>query len=646
MDNLEREVLVGEIRSDLLETRRHLDELKNNILILTSEEFWRTSVEWKLDARTKPFYTGEKDRVVYYATHAALDNKPEPKNPYIPLEERMGRHWTTIALMELTKNVDVFFAPRSDGVVPTNTEVSFMFTKAFARYVLKSLPETFVLYAPWPLIRHIIDMVQALESRLQNQKHVFQSSQQAIDTLSTIFKEIPNQVLKMDRATFFADIGDPDQIDSLILLTEPSLNLCSMPDWTFLTEAAYVNESFLRILEKYFFRILKIDGDGNCFYRAVIKNLFPNVPKEIENQLSHSLRLKINDDVKEVPMGNPSQVEISKKRKDQEKKESEFVEISLSDGKQEIEEFVAPVPVQVESVVQVEDTIQLESVKSDAATDVVEGKMMIDKGFIEDNVNDAETMKRDGVWADHIQITKLMLVFKLKLIIVRYDDANLQLNLPERKVTVGRDFQLEAGSQGNDASSSEDMPTILLYYNPTPGHYETILPKDYSLPVFENEYHRFEEVCTKVTDNQWTNDSERFTIHPLDICRVLFALEEETMSLKDLHSTLWDCPYELKETITTEAQHRFAQCKQCLDLIKTLIHRLGYHTYFDEYYSPRNASRSAIDDVLQPFMTWILCDKEFFDPKPYSWSKKGSLSNLNDRLEGLFNFKPSKYRYF
>lgn len=62
----------------------------------------------------------------------------------------------------------------------------------------------------------------------------------------------------------------------------------------FFSSTDYVMRCFRNVLKLMGYEILPIEGDGNCFFRAAVKAIFPNVPRDWEDSLSLMVRKSLN----------------------------------------------------------------------------------------------------------------------------------------------------------------------------------------------------------------------------------------------------------------------------------------------------------------------------------------------------------------
>eukprot|EP01090_Pellita_catalonica_P004089 TRINITY_DN13931_c0_g1_i1.p1 TRINITY_DN13931_c0_g1~~TRINITY_DN13931_c0_g1_i1.p1 ORF type:complete len:739 (+),score=124.96 TRINITY_DN13931_c0_g1_i1:65-2281(+) len=168
----------------------------------------------------------------------------------------------------------------------------------------------------------------------------------------------------------------------------------------FMSANGYVIESF-RNLITIKASITKVAGDGNCFFRAVVRSCAPYVTSEWEDKLSLRIRKKLN--------------------------------------------------------IGVEKNLDK----------LGQGKIYPFKGFVVQNVNDSVTMAKAGVWADHIQVKKLASRLQRPIWIIAFDDGNLTRDI-HGVITPGKDFII-----GEEYAKESKMDPLLLYYTPSPGHYES-----------------------------------------------------------------------------------------------------------------------------------------------------------------------------
>lgn len=198
---------------------------------------------------------------------------------------------------------------------------------------------------------------------------------------------------------------------------------------------AYFRNIILRFCNP---KLVPVRGDGNCFFRAVIKSLWPSVTQFYEDLMSSRLRSLLN----------PSAPSAS---------------ASLQASQQPVED--------AEPSAGTEPPANVEPSSNAASNDGELPHLSSSdpyKGFIIPSVNDATTMATPGVWADHLQVKKASDYFDRPLWLLRYDDVNLTFDPNERAFLPGPDYRI--GEPEN-----EDSEPITLYFIPEM-HYEVILP--------------------------------------------------------------------------------------------------------------------------------------------------------------------------
>ncbi len=182
------------------------------------------------------------------------------------------------------------------------------------------------------------------------------------------------------------------------------------------------------------YKMETIEGDGNCFFRAVVRALAPHVPRDHEDMLSLQLRKMVNDEKQLV-------------------------------SSQEIKELSA---------------------------------------FEETDETDSKSMVRAGVWADHIQIAKTASLLGRKVLLLRCDDPELRM---------GEDGLLSPSE--HYAIGSATAPAIYLYYQSSPGHFETLISSE---------------------ERSMTESLNEQTPSLLHVCDCFFRLESAQSRLEDERS--------------------------------------------------------------------------------------------------------------
>jgi len=189
--------------------------------------------------------------------------------------------------------------------------------------------------------------------------------------------------------------------------------------------------SFRNIVHRVFnnYHLVKIQSDGNCFFRAVIKYFWQNCPQNVEDEASLMIRKLINPSSK-----------LKRKRECYQDRASPKKEM-----KREPSESNQILTVQNESNYTCYDE------------------------FEEAGVNDEETMQNSGVWADHLQVLKLSAYLERSIWLYRYDDLNIKID-ENGKLIPGNDYQIR--SSYNQLITNELSP-ITLYFIPE-AHYEVL----------------------------------------------------------------------------------------------------------------------------------------------------------------------------
>lgn len=172
-----------------------------------------------------------------------------------------------------------------------------------------------------------------------------------------------------------------------------------------------------------------VQGDGNCFYRAVVKHFWVNVVGSVESQLAQELRKTLNQ-----PLATNESVSAS-----------------------------------------------TESSEKDPYAD-----------FTIDDVTDRSTMSTVGVWADHVQVKKMADFLQRPIWIVRHDDFRLKWLFKasdgEWDVSPGPEYKLlPALASGN--SSSGTLRPLVLFFTPEVHYDAFLLPSKspYICPLAELE---------------------------------------------------------------------------------------------------------------------------------------------------------------
>ena len=210
-----------------------------------------------------------------------------------------------------------------------------------------------------------------------------------------------------------ADFHAPNQ--SLVIATA----MTELLNWSTLRAAAAADKphaqtpAFKDCVRAAVGPVVSVRGDGNCFYRAVVKALFAPValPENLEGALSLFLREQMNP-----------------------------------------------------------------ATEAAAAVGGVEGA-------VERGVNDAETMSRNGTWADSVQIFKAANYLRCPIFVVTCADRGLLFDVVNNTALPSDSYCIQPRHNPEDDAPggpgrAVDTP-LYIHYDPY-GHYETIVPKTLS----------------------------------------------------------------------------------------------------------------------------------------------------------------------
>ena len=224
--------------------------------------------------------------------------------------------------------------------------------------------------------------------------------------------------------------------------------------------ALEIAQDTLRVVLKRFcwlYRVEVIEGDGNCYYRAVVRALTPHVPRDFEDACSLQLRKLVNDE---------RQLTVSSEMK-------ELSEFEVSDE------------------------------------------------------SDRKTMAVAGVWADHVQIAKVAAFLGRRIWLLRCDDAELKM---DEKGQLAPSELYRIGPE-----SAAAAPPILLYYQASPGHFETLTAA--SRPSLQELL-----------------DGELPDVSLTGLCDCFFRFESAQHQLEEMRAQCRDyaVPYEVRQAVSGE----------------------------------------------------------------------------------------------
>jgi hypothetical protein len=219
-----------------------------------------------------------------YLFHVAdLHNKPHDRNPYATFNAVMQNLMKTIAIYKIVRRLHV----------PKITQTAFLLyektkgkpQKDIATATLPNWPGMYCCFQTLHNINESIkqhanslngglclEEAQHLETRLQVIKCYLFNSPDAHKSIH------PKEVELQD-----VDLTPFQYKQEYELLFE------------FLSTADYVMDSFKKIVVDHTpYNIIKIDGDGNCFFRAIIRHTYPSISRNWEDKLSLGLRQRLN----------------------------------------------------------------------------------------------------------------------------------------------------------------------------------------------------------------------------------------------------------------------------------------------------------------------------------------------------------------
>eukprot|EP01089_Gocevia_fonbrunei_P021510 TRINITY_DN8386_c0_g1_i1.p1 TRINITY_DN8386_c0_g1~~TRINITY_DN8386_c0_g1_i1.p1 ORF type:complete len:626 (+),score=129.52 TRINITY_DN8386_c0_g1_i1:83-1879(+) len=201
----------------------------------------------------------------------------------------------------------------------------------------------------------------------------------------------------------------------------------------FLTFNDYLLLAFRRLVSLLGCKIVAVTGDGNCFFRAVVKAITmplagvfagqsSGIPRDWEDKMSRSLRKKLNSG--------------------EEKKYRHAAEILLAG---------------------------LGAGNTNSPT----GYQW--EGFTVGGVNDSVTMARDGVWADHIQVKKLAKQMKRPIWLVCFDDVGISVG-ENGEIIPGKNYRvIDSEVENSEVPQTGELEeALVLHFTPSPGHYEVL----------------------------------------------------------------------------------------------------------------------------------------------------------------------------
>eukprot|EP01102_Stenamoeba_stenopodia_P017833 TRINITY_DN644_c0_g1_i1.p1 TRINITY_DN644_c0_g1~~TRINITY_DN644_c0_g1_i1.p1 ORF type:complete len:624 (+),score=106.69 TRINITY_DN644_c0_g1_i1:127-1998(+) len=382
-------------------------------------------------------------------------------DPYLPYHEIIKEIYGQIDIADLVQVVH-------SHVPKELAETLFELSKGIP---VKEIPSD-ANVSNWPGIENCLKTIHALKARLEKEKKSTCSmfSQNEIDyVLSKLnYVQVVTFNSKEIRLSKKHKVVRNLDMDLAPYIPKPEKLLAE-----FLSPTDYVMNSFRNVIKLMGYDILHIEGDGNCFFRATVKTLFPTIPRNWEDSLSTMVRKSLNRGLA-----------------------------------QRAKETGQEYPYQ---------------------------------GFVIDNVNDSMTMAKVGVWADHIQVQKLAAVLERPIWLILYDDIQLQRDM-DGNLIPGRDYNI-----GNGKGEP-----LVLFFTPSPGHYESIVNKDRpknNLTVNEQ--------LTEIEKTHAQHRTDIENISPVPICNAFFQIAEEVQCLEQISKNFAkDTPDELMPVVLMDIQER------------------------------------------------------------------------------------------
>jgi hypothetical protein len=263
-------------------------------------------------------------------------------------------------------------------------------------------------------------------------------------------------------------------------------------------------------------KVIPVRGDGNCFFRAVVKFLWPTVSQFYEELLSHRLRALINPR-KEKPSG-AADGDATANAASAESEPVKASEKASEDKMQDDPPAAASAPLAEDEAVPAQPKLDLSS--SDPY-----------KGFIIPDVNDPSTMANPGVWADHVQVQKAADLFRRPIWLIRYDDINLKFDKSVGGFVPGPDYRIGA---------HQDASPITLYFTPET-HYEvvamdpTVIETSRNFTLIEAINHLKRGPTQAILKSGASEPLDKQLVYECaeDMCELAFALEKLAESVEE-----------------------------------------------------------------------------------------------------------------
>eukprot|EP01116_Phalansterium_solitarium_P016393 TRINITY_DN3810_c0_g1_i1.p1 TRINITY_DN3810_c0_g1~~TRINITY_DN3810_c0_g1_i1.p1 ORF type:complete len:784 (+),score=281.36 TRINITY_DN3810_c0_g1_i1:807-3158(+) len=501
----------------------------------------------------------------------------------------------------------------------------------------------------------------------------------------------------------------------------------------------YVRDSFEELLRLDGYDLARVDGDGNCFYRAVVLSYLPGIAKMFEDELSLQLRIKINE--KDAALEAASLAEAAAAEQQPPAPTAVASAMDVDSAASKLSSTLESVQVALEnqshvlgpacasgfaplvaavaaafpqvakpaiqyvdgqnelltigSDVELHEAVRLaeltpsrvlklslavsspargllaEPVRATPSAIAPSSKAAMDvdlgapsavasrgpltassdyEGFIVKDVNDARTMMKAGVWADHVQVQKCSAYLAVPIWLLTLDDAQVAMD-DQLLISPGPDFRIGADLPGEP---------IFLHFTPTPGHYE-VLHRRHGRPpasavdvvdkfrpqastAFFEAVKRWTETHTRKRSGSTgaalpavSAPADGSSLQPLTICRLFFAMESECRAIADLSvyiETDTGYSWSEREEIRTNVVPRIRSLYGLLRQFKICVDQLG-RGYFSDYFE--QPSISSLERLLEALCLQFVDDDVVFVDQELMSTGRGPISTV---LVALKNAQP------
>jgi len=312
-------------------------------------------------------------------------------------------------------------------------------------------------------------------------------------------------------------------------------------DLQYVTATEFAQVSFRNICKSLLgFTLLDVIGDGNCFYRAVIKYLWPHCPPNSEYKYSLLLRELLNRDESISDSENV-------KMKSSTRLPSSNVSMTIEAGTHMSADNSAS--------------------KSQESRSPIVSRMSDDpyKEFVIDGLTDAKTMLKPGVWADHLQVKKLADYLHRPVWLIRFDDPNLILDYKRNILVPGKNYRI-----GHEIFGDENP--IILHFIPEK-HYEVL--KISQLKTEDRDIEKYLANLSVLVESFSTSPKHSPLDLASDFIGLLFKLEQEGDSILEIYHSLETVSWELKPKVREDMCTRIDILKMQLFTFKQLLDKVG-----------------------------------------------------------------------